>query len=81
MPANSPEVAAAGSHCWCSLCGKESALGASVQVKALFSNDGGEMQDMIRNHRAIVVAAIAILVAAAIALLIAYSGGGSGGVY
>jgi hypothetical protein len=38
-----------------------------------------DMQDLIRNHRAIVVTAIAVLVAAAIVLLIVYSGGGGGG--
>ena len=41
-----------------------------------------EMQDLIRNHRAIAVTAITILVAAAIVLLIVYSGGGGhGGIY
>lgn len=42
-----------------------------------------DMQDLIRNHRAIFITAIAVLVAAAIVLLIAYSGGGGhgGGIY
>jgi hypothetical protein len=40
------------------------------------------MQNLIRNHRAIVGLAIAILIAVAVVLLVAYSGGGhSGGGY
>ncbi len=58
-------------------------LDASVAVSAHFSTMEADMQDLIRNHRTIVITAIAVLVAAVIVLLVVYSGGGGhgGGIY